>query len=168
MMRSLSLRSRLEMASSRASGLAARLEEVERERLPEDRLPDEAERDEPERAELERDEPERDDVDRDELDRDALEEDREPELLRVPEPEREDVLRPLELPPLALVLRERVEREDDEPELLEPEEPLELEVPRLGCGIELSPCTWGCYRGTLLISAPDAHKHRPVRTGRCA
>lgn len=125
------------MASRRASGLPARLDEVERERLPEDRLPDEAERDEPER-----DEPDRD-VEREELDRDALEEDREPELWRVPEPDREDVLRELELPPLALVLRERVEREDDEPELLEPDEPPEPEAPRLGCGIKLSPCSWG-------------------------
>lgn len=120
------------MASIRASGV--RLAAVERERLAVDRLLDVPERDPPDR----------DDVDRDELDRDDVE-----ELFREPEPEREEVLRPLEVPPLALVLRERVDREDDDPELLEdePEEPLELEAPRLGCGIDLSPCDWGQLGG---------------------
>lgn len=154
------------MASMRASGLAERRAAVERERLAVDRLPDDA---------PVRDEPERADVDRDELDRDELEEDRGLELLREPEPERE-VLRPLELPPLARVLRERVEPEDDEPEdddreLLEPEEPLELEAPRLGCGIDLSPCDWGQFGGvprhptvSPLEAASSGDRRRPALT----
>lgn len=107
-----------------------RLAAVERERLAVERLPDVPERDEPER---------------DDFERDDVEVERVLELLRVPEPEREDVLRPVEEPPLAFVLRARVERDDDEPELLEPEpeERLEPEAPRLGCGIDLSPYIGG-------------------------
>jgi hypothetical protein len=114
MIRSLSLRRRVAMASIRGSGLAARRAEL-------DRLLD-GERDWPA-------------VDREEADRDEPEADREAVPERDPDPERA-VLRPLvepDDPLLALVLRDR-----DDPEPLDFEEPLELEVPRLGCGIDSS------------------------------
>ena len=107
------------MASIRGSGPAARRAEL-------DRLLDV----EPDRPAVDREE-----ADRDEADRDEPEADREAVPERDPDPERA-VLRPLvepDAPLLALVLRDR-----DDPEPLDFEEPLELEVPRLGCGIDSS------------------------------
>ena len=75
-------------------------------------------------VDVERDRPA---VDREEADREAVPE-------RDPDPERA-VLRPLVEPddPLLALVRDR-----DDPEPLDFEEPLELEVPRLGCGIDSS------------------------------
>lgn len=111
---------------------AERVVEVERERLEPDRLDLAVEREpEPDREPV----PEREE---DDAEREP-EPDREPdeelarEVLALEVLAREVLAlrlldRPAELPPDWLA-RERVERDDDEPE------PLELEVPRLGCGI---------------------------------
>ena len=130
------------MASPRASAPPLRAVErlaVERARLVVERPVDLVERpvdlverpvDLVERVERLVDDPDRDEADLDELDR------LEPE--RLPEP----------LPLAFVVERERVPRDDDEPE------PLEPELPRLACGIDTSPCLVGVnWPGPYCFSA---------------
>jgi hypothetical protein len=154
MIRSLSLRTRLAIASTRASGLAPAREavdravEVERVRVPVlalDRVLRGVREPDPARAVV----PEREvDADREpdperEVDPER-EPDPEPDAGREVEPEREALVlrppaRPVE-PLLEALLRDRVERGEDEPD------PLEPEVPRLGCGIRSLSFAWGCGR----------------------
>jgi hypothetical protein len=176
MIRSLSLRTRFAIASMRTSGVPPALAAVERLAVDRDRLavlePDfvlradrepVAERD----PELERDPvPERDP----EPDRDPPAErvDADRELDREPdpdaEPERDELVfrlldRAPELP-LDAEDFDRVERDDDELE------PLEPEAPRLGCGIDLSPWLGGVRRHpTVFFSLRATAPAAPPRAG---